>query len=88
MSHNSNTNVTDVVPPYGKKYFFLVSRHANQCSMAGGYTKFIQQKLNQNYLPVWLQDAGYNTYYVGKLMNDHSILNYAFPFAAGYTSNE
>lgn len=56
--------------------------------MAGGYTKFIQQKLNQNYLPVWLQDAGYNTYYVGKLMNDHSILNYAFPFAAGYTSNE
>ncbi|KAI4598774.1 hypothetical protein KJ359_002666 [Pestalotiopsis sp. 9143b] len=28
----------------------------------GGYTKFISQGLNDNYLPVWLQEAGYNTF--------------------------
>lgn len=54
----------------------------------GGYSKFIEQGLNENYLPVWLQAAGYNTYYVGKLLNDHNVANYASPFAAGYTSNE
>lgn len=56
--------------------------------MAGGYNKFIEQGLNENYLPVWLQAAGYNTYYVGKLMNGQSVTNYDSPFAAGYTSNE
>ncbi|GAP82336.2 putative arylsulfatase [Rosellinia necatrix] len=49
-----NTNVTNVVPPYG------------------GYPKFISQGLNDKYLPVWLQDAGYNTYYTGKLFNAHA----------------
>jgi hypothetical protein len=39
----------------------------------GGYPKFISQGLNENYLPVWMQAAGYNTYYTGKLFNDHNI---------------
>ncbi|KAI8717615.1 Sulfatase domain-containing protein [Fusarium sp. LHS14.1] len=56
MSHN--TNVTDIVAPYG------------------GYPKFISQGLNDNYLPVWLQDAGYSTYYAGKLFNAHTTDNY------------
>jgi N-acetylglucosamine-6-sulfatase len=38
----------------------------------GGYTKFLNEGLNDKYLPVWLQEAGYNTYYTGKLMNGHS----------------
>jgi arylsulfatase A-like enzyme len=28
----------------------------------GGYPKFVAQGLNENFLPVWLQEAGYNTY--------------------------
>lgn len=29
-----------------------------------------------SYLPSFLQEAGYGTYYVGKLMNDHSVANF------------
>ncbi|KAI0110567.1 Arylsulphatase [Hypoxylon sp. NC0597] len=65
-----NTNVTNVVPPYG------------------GYPKFISQGLNDNYLPVWLQEYGYNTYYTGKLFNAHSVDNYHSPYAAGWTASD
>ncbi|KAK8096984.1 Arylsulphatase [Apiospora kogelbergensis] len=65
-----NTNVTNVVPPYG------------------GYPKFVSQGLNDKYLPIWLQDAGYNTYYTGKLFNAHSVNNYGSPHAAGWTSSD
>ncbi|KAF5018970.1 hypothetical protein F66182_9033 [Fusarium sp. NRRL 66182] len=51
----------------------------------GGYPKFVAQGLNENYLPVWLQEAGYNTYYTGKLFNAHTIDNYNSPFPAGWT---
>ncbi|CAG7915788.1 unnamed protein product [Penicillium olsonii] len=54
----------------------------------GGYRQFIEQDLNQNYLPIWLQKSGYNTYYTGKLMNFHHVLNYNKPFPAGWTSSE
>lgn len=53
----------------------------------GGYPKFVDEGLNDNYLPVWLQEAGYATYYVGKLFNAHSILNYFAPFANGWTGS-
>ncbi|RYP53175.1 hypothetical protein DL768_001768 [Monosporascus sp. mg162] len=51
----------------------------------GGYTKFLAEGWNDNYLPVWLQQAGYNTYYTGKLMNGHSTTTYNKPFPAGWT---
>ncbi|OBT43077.1 hypothetical protein VE00_05541 [Pseudogymnoascus sp. WSF 3629] len=54
----------------------------------GGYPKFVSQGLNKNYLPVWLQQAGYNTYYTGKLFNAHTIFNYFAPFPAGFTGTE
>ncbi|KND92061.1 Arylsulfatase [Tolypocladium ophioglossoides CBS 100239] len=54
----------------------------------GGYGKFIAEGLNDNYLPVWLQGAGYNTYYTGKLMNGQSISTYNKPFAAGWTRSD
>ncbi|KAI0418450.1 arylsulfatase-like protein [Xylaria grammica] len=54
----------------------------------GGYPKFISQGLNDKYLPVWLQDAGYNTYYAGKLFNAHSVDTYDAPFAAGWTGSD
>jgi len=54
----------------------------------GGYPKFISQGLNEAYLPVWLQEAGYRTYYVGKLFNAHSVNNYNSPYAAGFTGSD
>ncbi|KAL2292397.1 hypothetical protein FJTKL_09373 [Diaporthe vaccinii] len=54
----------------------------------GGYPKFVSQGLNDNYLPVWLQEAGYNTYYTGKLFNAHTIFNYDSPYPAAWTSTD
>ncbi|KAJ4310259.1 hypothetical protein N0V84_011061 [Fusarium piperis] len=51
----------------------------------GGFPKFVSQGLNENYLPIWLQEAGYNTYYTGKLFNAHTVNNYNSPFPAGWT---
>ncbi|KAM0542982.1 hypothetical protein ACHAPJ_012539 [Fusarium lateritium] len=54
----------------------------------GGYPKFVSEGLNKNWLPVWLKDAGYNSYYVGKLFNSHTIANYFLPFPAGFAGTE
>ncbi|RAL02557.1 sulfatase family protein [Aspergillus ibericus CBS 121593] len=54
----------------------------------GGYPKFISQGFNENYLPVWLQEAQYNTYYTGKLFNVHTVENYNAPFPAGFTGHD
>ncbi|CAG1992419.1 unnamed protein product [Fusarium graminearum] len=51
----------------------------------GGYPKFVSQGLNENYLPVWLREAGYKTYYTGKLFNSHTVNNYNSPYPAGWT---
>lgn len=54
----------------------------------GGYPKFVSQGLNDNYLPVWLQEAGYNTYYTGKLFNAHTTFNYDNPYPAAWTATD
>lgn len=54
----------------------------------GGYPKFISGGFNENYLPLWLQSAGYNTYYVGKLFNAQKVTNYDKPHAAGFTGSD
>ncbi|KAH8663062.1 alkaline-phosphatase-like protein [Tricladium varicosporioides] len=54
----------------------------------GGYPKFVQRGYNTDYLPVWLQNAGYNTYYTGKLFNSHTIHNYDKPVAGGFTGSD
>ncbi|KAJ3384738.1 hypothetical protein HDU84_002677 [Entophlyctis sp. JEL0112] len=41
----------------------------------GGYDKFLSKGLNEEYLPKWLQRAGYATYYVGKFLNGYGIEN-------------
>ena len=84
MAHN--TNVTDVGPPYGKYRTSCLVR-VLLIRIVGGYRKFIDQGLNDHYLPVWLQDAGYNTYYTGKLFNAHAVDNYDKPYAAGWTGS-
>lgn len=45
----------------------------------GGWEKFTQQELNDNYLPVWINESGIETYYVGKLMNGYSKKLFASP---------
>ncbi|CAK7224015.1 hypothetical protein SBRCBS47491_005405 [Sporothrix bragantina] len=54
----------------------------------GGYPKFVDEGHNEAYLPIFLQEAGYNTYYSGKLFNAHSLENYNNPPAGGWTESE
>ncbi|ORE04925.1 arylsulfatase [Rhizopus microsporus var. microsporus] len=49
----------------------------------GGYGRFNELKLGDDYLPLWLQKAGYNTNYIGKLMNQYSVNNYNKPTPKG-----
>ena len=48
----------------------------------------MNQGLNEQYLPVWLQKAGFNTYYTGKLFNAHTVENYNAPYPAGFTGSD
>lgn len=54
----------------------------------GGYPKVVEAGWNDNYLPLWMQDAGYNTYYVGKLWNAHTETNYNNPYARGFNGSD
>ncbi|KAK1781470.1 alkaline-phosphatase-like protein [Copromyces sp. CBS 386.78] len=54
----------------------------------GGLPKFISQGFNEAYLPVWLQEAGYDTYYTGKLFNAHTVDNYDSPYLAGWNGSD
>lgn len=54
----------------------------------GGYPKFVREGLNDAWLPVWLQELGYNTYYVGKLFNAHNIDNYDEPHVNGFNGSD
>ncbi|EIN14555.1 Arylsulphatase [Punctularia strigosozonata HHB-11173 SS5] len=54
----------------------------------GGYPKFVSQGLNDDWLFPWLQEAGYNTYYTGKLFNAHTVENYNSPFPSGFTGSD
>lgn len=57
-------------------------------TVVGGYEKFISQGFNDDWLPVWMQAAGYNTYYVGKLMNSFSPKNYNKPYVKGFNGSD
>jgi N-acetylglucosamine-6-sulfatase len=57
-------------------------------TMTGGYPRFIEEGFNDNYLPVWLQDAGFNTYYTGKMMNGHSTTTYDSPRINGWNGSD
>ncbi|KAF2014187.1 Arylsulphatase [Aaosphaeria arxii CBS 175.79] len=54
----------------------------------GGYPKIVHEGINSNYLPIWMQDSGYNTYYTGKLWNAHTVDNYNAPYAGGYNGSD
>ncbi|KAF6811928.1 sulfatase [Colletotrichum plurivorum] len=84
-----NTNVTYVTPPHGRRFVIQDKKLAMlmNCSL-GGYPKFVSQGYNEKYLPVWLQHAGYNTYYTGKLFNAHTTDNWNNPFPKGWTGSD
>ena len=48
----------------------------------------MSQGFNEAWLPLWLQDAGYNTYYTGKLFNAHTIQNYNTPYPSGFNGSD
>ena len=54
----------------------------------GGYPKFVWEGHNQNWLPTYLQEQGYNTYYTGKLFNAHTIDNYDDPPVNGFNGSD
>ncbi|GAB1213020.1 hypothetical protein ATERTT37_002169 [Aspergillus terreus] len=54
----------------------------------GGYPRVVSAGWNDNYLPLWMQDAGYDTYYVGKLWNAHTEQNYNSPYARGFNQSD
>jgi arylsulfatase A-like enzyme len=54
----------------------------------GGYPKFVERGFNEDFLPVWLQDAGYDTYYTGKMFNSHTIYNYDSPHINGFNGSD
>ena len=65
--HAHNTNITDV----------------SNKNPGGGWNAVQQNGLSDKYLPQWIQDEGYNTYYSGKLYNGHGEENYCTPSCAG-----
>ncbi|GLA28566.1 Arylsulphatase [Aspergillus phoenicis ATCC 13157] len=54
----------------------------------GGYPKFVAEGHHENWLPLWLQAAGYSTYYTGKLFNAHTVDNYNAPFVTGFNASD
>ena len=83
-----NTNVTDVNPPWGEKPLIIPVERIRKLILLGGYPKFVSQGFNDDWFPVWMQDAGYNTYYTGKLMNSHSLETYNAPFVKGFNGSD
>lgn len=54
----------------------------------GGYQRVVEAGWNDNYLPIWMQEAGYASYYVGKLWNAHTPDNYNKPYVKGFNGSE
>ncbi|KAJ9475977.1 Arylsulfatase [Pseudozyma hubeiensis] len=61
---------------------FLRSQHGHSHNVTnvvlpfGGWTRFVAQGYRKDWLPTWLQSAGYSTYYTGKLMNGNTVTNW------------
>ncbi|KAI0491164.1 arylsulfatase [Xylaria cf. heliscus] len=48
----------------------------NVVQPGGSYNKWVLSGQDKNYLPHWLNAAGYRTEYIGKLMNGYDLSNY------------
>ena len=72
----------------GRAARYLVCPNMPLNLQPGGYPKFVSQGFNQAWLPLWLQEAGYNTYYTGKLFNAHTVSNYHSPYPSGFNGSD
>lgn len=69
----------------------MAAHNHNVTSVAppfGGYPKVVSQGINDDNIFLWMQETGYNTYYVGKLYNFHSVDNYDAPYARGFNGSD
>lgn len=48
----------------------------------------MERGFNDDFLPIWLQEAGYDTYYTGKLFNAHMVDNYDQPHVNGFNGSD
>ncbi|KAK5165839.1 uncharacterized protein LTR77_008762 [Saxophila tyrrhenica] len=64
---------------------FLTGRAAHNTNVTtltppyGGWSKFMSEGHNDNWLPVWINTSGIKTFYAGKLMNGYSNNNFDRP---------
>uniref|UniRef100_A0A060TCD7 Arylsulfatase n=1 Tax=Blastobotrys adeninivorans TaxID=409370 RepID=A0A060TCD7_BLAAD len=54
----------------------------------GGFPQFVANGLNDYYLPHFMAEAGYDTYYIGKIINSLTTSNYKDDFMKGWTDSE
>jgi N-acetylglucosamine-6-sulfatase len=72
---------------------FLTGRAAHNTNVTtlsppfGGWSKFVQEGLNDDWLPVWIHNAGIKTYYAGKLSNGYGKGNFDKPHPKGWTDS-
>jgi len=48
----------------------------------------VSQGFNDDYFPLWMQEAGYDTYYIGKLFNAQSTSNFNKPYPRGWNGSD
>ncbi|KAK6207218.1 hypothetical protein LQW54_007419 [Pestalotiopsis sp. IQ-011] len=86
-----NTSVSILIDYFEKNCLLTYRGTSNVTDVSlpyGGYQQFINNGLHEKYLPVWLQEASYNTYYTGKLMNGFSATVYNKPYPAGWNDTD
>lgn len=54
----------------------------------GGFPQFVANGLNDYYLPHFMAEAGYDTYYIGKIINSLTTSNYKEHFMKGWNDSE
>ncbi|EEB94262.1 hypothetical protein MPER_06947, partial [Moniliophthora perniciosa FA553] len=80
-----NHNITYVSGEFGGMFRIY---DGNTSSSSTGYHLFCEKGYNDAYLPVFLQGAGYNTYYTGKLMNGLSYDQLSIEYPKGWTYSD
>ncbi|CAH0018782.1 unnamed protein product, partial [Clonostachys rhizophaga] len=76
--HGYNTNITHVRNP-GYEISNIKTPNPRLTTISrGNYQKWRSMGEDNNYLPIWLQNAGYRTEYIGKFINGYSKALYQY----------
>lgn len=79
---NHHTTIAQCCPSRGTLLRGQAAHNTNITNVfapGGNYEKFTLSGQGDNYLPHWMNKAGYRTEYVGKFMNGLNLLNWASP---------